>query len=110
VDWSRLSTGTWVVVILGLLVGLGIVVVIVIDVCLYAAHVNTISDRLLRAATKNPGWAALASAIVCLPLGMLLGHLFFPQAGVEIRAAIKGKPAPLPPDTMNGDDLEHRSK
>lgn len=63
----------------GTCLGLVIVLAVVIDVVWKERDVTSISKRTLWAAVYRPALASLFSGLMCLIIGMLLGHLFFPQ-------------------------------
>lgn len=75
-----LSPAAWFCAGFGVCFGLLIVLVVVVDIALARARQSTVSRRCITAAARRPAVAAALSGVLCLLVGMLLGHLFFGQA------------------------------
>jgi len=69
----------WFCVTFGLLVAAFVVAAIAYDVWAVETRHLTISEWCLAAGRKHLWLVALLTAIAVLPLGILIGHLWFPQ-------------------------------
>jgi hypothetical protein len=73
-NWEAVAAATF-----GYVVALIIIAAITFDIDQVKRHAETISRWSLNLGERYPIYPALAAGIVCLILGALLGHLFFPQ-------------------------------
>lgn len=69
----------WLSVSFGLFVSAVIVSIIVYDVWAATSGSITVSEWCLETGRKHPWLVALLTAFATLPLGILIGHLWFPQ-------------------------------
>lgn len=69
----------WMCVVFGLGLAALLVGVIVYDVWAVGSGHCTISEWCLETGRKHPWVVALLTAFATLPLGILIGHLWFPQ-------------------------------
>jgi len=75
-----MTSMAWFCAGFGVAVGVVMILAVCIDVEFVAGQITTISRRSLDAATRAPAIGVAVSGVLCLLVGMLLGHLFFGQA------------------------------
>lgn len=69
----------WALATIGCIVGLAILFIIIYDVYLIENKYRSISRRTLLLCQQYPIVAAILSGIVCYLIGLLSGHLWWPQ-------------------------------
>ncbi len=74
-----MTTLSWLCVVFGITVAVCIFAAIGYDLYAVANDKTTISRFCLESAQRHPWFAAFVAAMLTMPVGILIGHLFFPQ-------------------------------
>lgn len=74
-----MTPGRWLLALYGVGMGLLVILAVAYDIWAVGTGHTTISEWCLAESQARPWLPALLTALVTLPLGMLLGHLWFPQ-------------------------------
>jgi hypothetical protein len=80
---NLVTTLGWLCIVFGVLVAAVIIAVCIYDPYAIATGKITVSRFTLDLGWKHPGLAALVAAMLTLPVGILIGHLWFPQYVAE---------------------------